>query len=125
MAVQLSFLLKQGKLRREDVVSAYRENLRLALASVEKLVGELSGRTVITADHGETFGERPGIMYPFRVFGHPRCVHVKPLVEVPWLVIEGESRRTITRAKEDVDRKVYTPEEDAKIKDRLRKLGYD
>jgi len=124
-AVQLSDLLKQGKLGREDVISAYKENLTIVLSSVEKLVNELSGRIVITADHGETFGERPGLSYPFRVFGHPRCMHVKPLVVVPWLAIEGGDQRTANRGKEDIERKVYSDEEDAKIKDRLRKLGYD
>src|SRR5208282_6201448 len=98
--VQVAALLKSGDLDRDNVMSAYRENLRIVLSYAAKLVEKLPGRTIITSDHGETFGERPEVLYPFKVFGHPR-LHVKPLVVVPWLIIEGQNQRIVDRAEED------------------------
>jgi len=124
--VSVAALLKRGDLDRNNVLSAYQENLKMVLSYVAKLVEKLPGRTSITSDHGETFGERPEALYPFRVFGHPNRLHVKPLVIVPWFIIEGQSPPKVNRPKEDnANAYVYTDEEDAKIKDRLRKLGYD
>jgi len=59
---------------------AYRENLRKALTEVEKLVGSWDGKVVITADHGEGFGENG-------VFGHREGLRTPELVEVPWLEV--------------------------------------
>jgi len=123
--VLVEVLLQRGDLDRDDVLFAYKENLRIVLSYVTRLVKDFSGRTVITADHGETFGERSGALYPFRVFGHPRGVHVKQLVVVPWLVIESENQHSNRHDKEErLNEYVYSQEEDAKIKDRLQKLGY-
>ena len=123
--VNLSALLERGDLNKDDVLSAYKENLKIVLSHVAELVQEFPGRTVITSDHGETFGERMGISYPFRVYGHRRHLHVKPLVVVPWLMIEGKDQSTIGRPNlHEASEYAYSEEEEAKIKDRLRKLGY-
>jgi hypothetical protein len=73
---------------------AYRENLRIVLDEVESLLAELDGKTVVSADHGEMFGERP-----YRLLGplyehwqNPRTVE---LCTVPWLVVDGDERRRI------------------------------
>lgn len=39
---------------------------------------------VVTADHGEAFGR----WRDWKLYGHPDHVHVRPLVEVPWVVFE-------------------------------------
>ena len=98
----------------------YDDNLRRALPSVERLLTELSGRTVVTADHGNMIGERARPV-PIRPGGHPRGLYTEQLVKVPWLVCDGEARRQITaetptRAHDDVDENVVT--------ERLRNLGY-
>lgn len=60
----------------------YEDNLRKVLESVSRLMNELEGKTVITADHGESFGEA-GFF-----FGHRSETYIPELVEVPWLVIQ-------------------------------------
>jgi len=59
----------------------YEENLRLALEAVVDLVADLDGTVVVTADHGEAFGEEG-------VWEHHVETHIPPLVEVPWLVLD-------------------------------------
>ncbi|MFC7215832.1 hypothetical protein ACFQO4_17315 [Saliphagus sp. GCM10025334] len=66
---------------RDAAMALYEENLRIALESVAALVPELEGRVVVTADHGEAFGEEG-------VWEHHIETHIPALVEVPWLVLE-------------------------------------
>jgi len=70
-------------LGRKGLQAAYRENLIAALQQVAVLVENVSGRVVVTSDHGELLGER--ICY-----GHPRGKD-PILTTIPWLVIEKES----------------------------------
>lgn len=98
---------------------AYRENLDLALAEVEELLDSLSGRTVVTADHGELLGERE-FPVPVRRYGHPEGIYTEALVKVPWLVVEDGDRRTIV-AEEPESTAQYDEE---RIEDHLESLGY-
>jgi len=63
---------------RETVMSYHEENLRIALESIADLIDSLDGKVVVTADHGEAFGEQG-------VWEHHIETHIPPLVEVPWL----------------------------------------
>lgn len=72
---------------------AYRENLDIALDHVERLLPELDGKTVITADHGQLLGDRE-FPVPVRGYGHPG-LRVPELVEVPWLELPFDRRRRI------------------------------
>jgi len=80
-----------GNMRIKD---AYRKTLELALPYALKLAKNLRGKTVITADHGEAFGEF-AFPLPMRVYGHPSNVHIPVLVKVPWLVIDKGERKEI------------------------------
>ncbi len=60
------------------VLRAYECNLRRVLVCVGKLSKCLSGKIVITADHGELLGEE-------NEWGHRPYHHVRKLVEVPYL----------------------------------------
>jgi hypothetical protein len=82
-------LMEKGKLDREEVLKAYRNNLKLVLPFVQQLVNALSGKSVVTSDHGQLFGERPHVLYPFRVYGHRNALHVRGLVEIPWLIVDA------------------------------------
>lgn len=98
----------------------YEQNLRSVLPHVEELAASISGRTVITSDHGNMFGEH-AFPIPFREWGHPSGIYTPELVEIPWLVREGESRRAIVaespvRGTEKHSREV--------VRDRLENLGY-
>ncbi|NJE00444.1 hypothetical protein [Thermococcus sp. JdF3] len=86
-------LVAEGRLPIDIVEHAYRENLRIALKYVEKLVKILDGKIVITSDHGEAFGERLHRIIPINVYGHPKGIRINPLVKVPWLIIERPKKR--------------------------------
>ncbi|AHG01498.1 hypothetical protein HALLA_03655 (plasmid) [Halostagnicola larsenii XH-48] len=66
---------------REAALELYEENLRIALEAVADLISELDGTVVVTADHGEAFGEQG-------VWEHHIETHIPPLMEVPWLEVE-------------------------------------
>lgn len=104
---------------REAVIEAYRENLELALPHVERLVDELSGRSVVTADHGNLLGERLSPI-PVREYGHPRGLYSPALVRVPWLVVDDDRRRTV--ASDPPVERSSTDEE--VVSRRLSALGY-
>jgi len=73
------------------LIKAYEENLRLTMPYVEKLIYPLPGKTVITSDHGESFGEKVHPLIPIRIYGHG-LVRIESLVKVPWLVIDKRDR---------------------------------
>jgi len=111
-----------GEIDVEDDVlrAAYRENIEKVLPSVHKLLKSLGGRTVVSADHGEMFGERASPI-PIREYGHPTGIHTPELTNVPWLVFENSQRRAIVAGDADHDdRDVATDV----VEDRLRDLGY-
>ena len=86
--------VKKGNLTLKQIYRAYKRNLKAVLPHALRLAKELEGKTVITADHGEAFGE---IAWPFpiRIYGHPSYVHIPALVRVPWLVIDKDERKII------------------------------
>jgi len=80
-------MVRKGQMPIETVIKAYEDNLILVLKSIEKFIEHLSGRIVITADHGECFGEK-------YLYGHPCWVRTKELLEIPWFVIDkGEKKK--------------------------------
>jgi len=72
------------------VIKAHISNLKLVLNTIEKLLPNLIGKTIITSDHGNLFGEIAHPLLPFKMYmyGHPSHFHVKKLVEVPWLEVK-------------------------------------
>jgi len=72
-------LVKNGT--REAAMELYEENLRIALESVADVASELDGTVVVTADHGEAFGEEG-------VWEHHIETHIPALMEVPWIEVE-------------------------------------
>ncbi|WP_458186856.1 hypothetical protein [Haladaptatus sp. NG-WS-4] len=114
------FGLFNGRTENEsEIIEAYVENLDEVLPHVERLVGELTGKTVITADHGNLIGERT-YPIPLKTYGHPGGLHKRELIEVPWAEIDSDERRDVTtespQAREGMTDEV--------IEDRLRNLGY-
>ncbi|MFA9416670.1 hypothetical protein [Natrinema sp. HArc-T2] len=102
------------------VWDAYRRNLDIVLPVVRDLLSELSGRTVVTSDHGNMIGERSSPL-PITEWGHPPGTYTAELVSVPWLVYENGPRKEIvaetpTEASDDTDDDVVT--------ERLQQLGY-
>lgn len=110
--------LRRGKVRKGRVWEAYEANLRYVLEEVEVLLSNIEGRVVITADHGNLFGE-------WGLYGHPMYTPVPAVLDVPWAVTTGTDRSTRSP--------VLTPPEplpvsrvhdEATNRDRLAALGY-
>ncbi len=120
-------LAEEGRFDLKLLWQATLDNLELVLVDVEKIVAELSGKVVVTADHGEAFGEK-------WVYGHPYGIYTSELVEVPWFIIDkGPANRPVNHnpLMEDVapqednkEEREMTPEEKKKLEERLKALGY-
>ncbi len=102
------------------VYKAYKQNLKIALEKVSGMLKHLSGKSVITSDHGNLFGERTGPI-PAKGYGHPQDILVPELTTVPWLEVPWDSRRTITA---DPPLSQSISADDSVIEDRLEDLGY-
>jgi hypothetical protein len=87
-------------------------HLRVTLPHIQELVNSVEGKTVITSDHGNAFGE-------WDVYGHPPQAYISPLVRVPWLEVPHEGRKNI-RSGNTGER--FTNEEPPE--EILRDLGY-
>lgn len=104
--------LEAGEIDEETVWKAYRENLEIAIPAVQRLAKNLAGKTVITSDHGNSFG-RLGI------YGHPGRCYLQCLTLVPWLELDTENRKQITS---DPPQERVAPDTD--VTERLQDLGY-
>lgn len=114
--VKLQFRL--NGLTRETVWDAYRENLELVLNVVQELADDLSGRTILTSDHGNLAGDWIGPI-PCRGYGHPPDLHVDALTTVPWFDMGGAPRATTSDPPT-----MYESLESDLVQDRLANLGY-
>lgn len=106
--------LEHGSITVEEAWDAYRENLELALPEVERLIESVPGKSVITSDHGNAFGE-------WGVYGHPGKHYLEGLVAVPWFeTVRGERRKT------SVGERVRDGQSasESTIENRLSDLGY-
>lgn len=110
--------LEDGTLDKKQVMRLYRDTLRVALPHVQRLVEHLPGKTVVSADHGNVFGERG--MYGRRLYGHPSYTHHPKLVTVPWLEID-KPRKNIVEGTANVQSK---REHYREATEQLEALGY-
>lgn len=106
--------LRRGDLSKDDVWEAYQENLEIVLGYVENLITRIDGRTVITSDHGNAFGE-------WGLYGHPGKKATEELIKVPWLDIESERHRNIIENPPNDENSVINSEI---VNKRLKDLGY-
>ena len=109
--------LRFGRRSVESVWEAYRENLRIVLEDVRLLLSNVDApETVVTADHGNAFGERG-------IYGHAAGIALRPLREVPWVETTATDRRTHEPAGSlpEPDRQTVDA---SGVEERLRNLGY-
>jgi len=92
--------IEKGNLEITRVYEAYKRNLEIVIPHAFYLAKKLKGKTVITSDHGEAFGEW-AYPFPIRVFGHPPYIHIPALVKVPWLVFDKKKRKNIKESGEE------------------------
>jgi len=84
------------------LLEGYYANLKLVMPYVKKLVNILPGRIVVTADHGEAFGEKIHPLLPIKFYSHHARIRIPTLVKVPWLIVKGKEKigeREILRLK--------------------------
>lgn len=110
--------LRRGEVSKETMLELYEENLAYVWHHAKELAAELDGKTVITSDHGEMFGERIFRGLPFRGYDHPIGLHASELVTVPWAVWNGDRREITNEGTSKVTVDVDVADE------RLRDLGY-
>lgn len=110
--------LARGQVSKELVWEEYRDNLEYVWHHTKRLMHELAGKTVITSDHGELFGEWLW-PFPMRGYAHPIGLRSPEIVNVPWAVYQNGDRREIIE--EGV--RSATVEQD-EVEERLRDLGY-
>lgn len=115
-------LFKAGILKRETVWDAYVDNLEIVLKAVEKLLETLSGKTVITSDHANLFGEWLWPI-PIKEYGHSGGIYKKSAIKVPWFVVEKGNRRTIKKTTPEVPSEKQDFDEE-EYKKKLESLGY-
>lgn len=104
---------------KEELWNAYADNLCRALPHVEELVHHLRGKTVVTSDHGNMFGERSSPI-PNREWGHPEGIWTDELVKVPWLEVPYNERREIIHGSSNASGE----DADDQVRRRLESLGY-
>lgn len=73
---------RRGVLDKDEVWKAYKENLEYVMSYVDEAADILSGKTVVTSDHGNLVGE-------YNLYGHPSKGKVRQLREVPWDVLNN------------------------------------
>lgn len=103
-----------------EIWSPYVRNLKIALSSVKKLMNKITGRIVVTSDHGNMLGERSSPL-PMKEWGHPSHLHTQELVRVPWLINEVGERRSIKSEPVSTDQGSI---DESVVADRLEQLGY-
>lgn len=109
---------RQGQVSDSEIQKSYRQTLEFVLEKVKRLLDELSGKSIITADHGEMLGER--VLHIKKEYGHPTGLKTRELREIPWFVAPYEDRRKVT-SDEPVG---FERLDEDKINQRLRALGY-
>lgn len=104
----------------------YVQNLKLVFPWVKKLVRILPGKTIITSDHGECFGEKLHPLLPLRIYGHPRGFKFPVLVKVPWFIVKVEKEEIDIHTELKKLKRVFMNEESEEdlIRERLKILGY-
>jgi hypothetical protein len=109
-------LFKSGVISKETLKQSYIDSIGVIEKEIkEGLLEQLSGKTVVTADHGENLGEvQHGIVQLKHGNPTPECRYV------PWLELDYDERREIV---EDEPIGFDTATEEA-IKQRLEVLGY-
>jgi len=107
---------------RKMLPKAYEATLDRTLAQVAQLLKHLTGRIIITADHGELLGEN-------HRYAHPYGSLDPTLIEVPWLAIEQNEKKihpekTTTDQKRPKEQPEKTETERAELIRKLKSLGY-
>lgn len=107
--------IREGQVDANKAWDAYRETLRYVLNDVERLLENVDApEVVITADHGNLFGE-------WGLYGHENGVTAPTLRRVPWCRTSAEDGGS---ADPEITDETPTDADDEAVQQRLRELGY-
>lgn len=109
----------KGLISQTEAQNAYAETVQQVLDHADSLLNKLTGKSVITADHGQMLGERLTPITP-RIYGHPRDIHTSELCIVPWFEPPFESRRD-TYPEDPIG---YETADEKVVTEQLQALGY-
>ena len=99
----------------EEFWKQYARSVRHVVTYARELAAQFGGKTVITADHGQT--RRRKLSGLFEINPHPPRFRLPELVTVPWATIDGERREIRAGATNEAE----TGDD---LEERLRYLGY-
>ncbi len=115
--ISLWSAVKSGDVSINKTRQAYAESLDIVLDYTSELVNRISGKTIVSSDHGEMLGEH-GVFV--RRYGHPHDIYNRKLRIVPWYVIPSDERRDITSEEPIGFKRLDTDT----VNNRLQALGY-
>jgi len=104
--------LQRGEVGAGVVWDSYKATLELALEHVDALLEEVDARVLVTADHGNAFGE-------WGIYGHPWGWPQPAVRRVPWVLVDATKERetpstsVLSESGSSVD-----------VDEQLRALGY-
>ncbi len=79
--------LEAGRIGVVDARAGYLSNVQVAVKWALRLLEGRDGKTIITSDHGNLFGE-------YGLYGHPRGLYVPELLKVPLLEVDSRQGRS-------------------------------
>jgi hypothetical protein len=101
------------------VWEAYHDNFQLTLPHVKRVVDVIKEYPVVTSDHGNALGERAWPV-PNKIYGHPPDIRIPVLTDVPWLVMNTETRKDVVRGESSS----AAVDHQETVSQRLADLGY-
>jgi len=101
-----------GRLDADDVVQSYEATLKYVLPYVVELLESVDADVLITADHGNAFGE-------WGIWGHPFGWPQPAVRKVPWVEIEATANQP-----RDYSSVLDETGEQSDVEGQLRALGY-
>jgi hypothetical protein len=116
-------LVADGIVSKQKARKAYQETLEMALDEVNTLIHNISGKVVISSDHGEMFGERP---YRFvgPLYEHYKNPKTTYLCKVPWFIVDLDNERRDICNEDKNKQNEAAFDDDQKIEKQLEALGY-
>lgn len=75
-----------GDIDEQALIESYEWNLVYALEELVTVLESVDARVLVTADHGNAFGE-------WKVWGHPFGWPQPAVRKVPWILVDAEQRR--------------------------------
>lgn len=103
----------------ETVWKAYEENVNIAIEAAKELASTLTGKTVISSDHGVLIGERMTPI-PAKGYGHKAGLRDSKVTEVPWFEFSNDNRKDIQSDPPEI----HTDVDSNIVEDRLEAFGY-